>query len=255
MAASPKTVTASASPGKERVANSARDVLKEKPMNLRSLQRFGCGIVAALLAVAAFSSARAASHHHDCELYASVALDSAQQNANLKCGNMGGRWSMDRKFHVDWCMGLQESEFGYMKSETMVRFQALKDCAAKLPEWDEVSCMSHGAGACTYTPDAAGEVRCRNQGTNIMDAVNRVRANPSMFYDEGQDFGLRDTGFYNIYSHWKGFRCRAVNKTGTNWVYLEGDTGALAVGVKPQPKGTPMTSGIKTAPKGDLTKP
>lgn len=65
-----------------------------------------------------------------CESYASAAFQlSIQAAKHPECKLTGTRWSTNKKFHLDWCLGLNGNETA-ATAETAARSQGLTDCVA-----------------------------------------------------------------------------------------------------------------------------
>ena len=202
-------------------------------MRMTSIVAFGFGLVV-------FSCSALADKRSDCSRYTSLATDSVHQNQNQKCRYTGGRWSTEKSHHMNWCMNLADPDWHFVRDETMARLAELKACTAKSGEWDMKSPHSSGVGFGTYSPGPVGEKACNDQGKIIMDAVAKVSADPSMFADNDKDSGFYFTRYYNLFNHWKGYRCknhvRSIGGVKTREVRLEGYTrGPVGITEKPRP--------------------
>ena len=184
-------------------------------------------ILAFGLLLVGFSHASLADKRSDCKSYAYFASNAARLNKDQRCSHTGGRWSLDHDHHLNWCLNLSDADWHFTRVETMARFDGLKACMANGPKWDIVSAKTIGIG--TYSPGPVGEKACDNQGKIIIDAVAKVKANPSMFFDTNKDSGLYFTRYYYYFNHWNGFRCQKIVNTApgipVNQVRLDGYTG------------------------------
>ena len=120
--------------------------------------------------------------------------------------------------------------------ETEARKDALKYCTAKRrelvwPDWDTASCALVGNVSCFYSPNEEGKQRCNGDGKIIMDAIQKIRADPTLLHDHARDQSLYNSRYYHNYSHWTGFRCELrVRQSGTasfKDYKLEGSTRSL----------------------------
>lgn len=87
--------------------------------------------------------AAAAQEDLPCDAYAAAAVAHNQQNAMMKCGFTGNRWSNEFTEHAKWCEAVPP---GQAKNEDYVRRFLLERCAAK-PGEDQQACQSYAEKA------------------------------------------------------------------------------------------------------------
>lgn len=143
----------------------------------------------------------------------------------------GPRWSQDTAGHFKWCLVVTPAQ---RAAETEARRGALKYCTAKRgelkwPDWDTVTHCSYSAGGgCLHSPNELGKQRCIANGNEIMNAVQKIRQDPTLLHDPVRDKSLYWSRYYHSFSHWTGFRCeiRVETRVTTSFSYykLEGST-------------------------------
>ena len=144
----------------------------------------------------------------------------------------GPRWSNQTAGHFNWCLVVTPAQRAV---ETEARRGALKYCTAKRgelqwPDWDTVTHCGHSAGAgCLHSPNEEGKHKCNGKGNEIMNAVQKIRQDPTLLHDHARDEGFYLSRNYHNFSHWTGFRCeiRVVisdENIPHNYYLLEGST-------------------------------
>ena len=68
-----------------------------------------------------------ATHDAFCRDYATKAVRAAKENVQLRCGNVGPRWSANFKDHDDWCRSIEDQEKP-QNAEEAARASALQTC-------------------------------------------------------------------------------------------------------------------------------
>lgn len=181
----------------------------------------------------------------ECAKYASIALLQVetgrlgiQRNDPVKppqeaCPGVdaGPRWSNQTAGHFNWCLAVTPAQHAV---ETEARRGALKYCTAKRgelqwPDWDTITHCSHSPGAgCLHSPNEEGKHKCNGKGNEIMNAVQKIRQDPTLLHDHARDEGFYWSRNYHNFSHWTGFRCEVrVQTRGTtsfSYYMLEGST-------------------------------
>lgn len=202
--------------------------MNKKPLSLARLA------FAAACLLAAAPAGAADSKFVQCKRYSGLALAAAYQNQFHRCGFAGDRWRRELKFHADWCSSLADADWHYMHEELQKRLDMLRSCTARISQWDSESTTRSGG---TFSPSPYGEGQCKAFGQQIMNDVNAVKKDPSL-WRRATELGDGRPSHYLEYGHWNGFRCRLVNRVaGTKSYQLEGYTGRPGVGVTPKPRG------------------
>lgn len=149
---------------------------------------------------------------------------------------------------------------GARNSETEARRRFLLKCtrvrqAIKWPDWDTESINNYSGGVSGFfSPNSVGEQSCNTQGNIIVNAVEKIRKDPTLLHDHMRDVGLGSSRYYHHFSHWKSYQCVAITReNGNRYWALQGYTADRIISKPPSgfdPRQPPAVERVPKPPAG-----